>query len=127
MAEKKKYISVSDMFDGGGAGKSGVDFEGGILGTLGNALGGPKIFGNAFMDESEAPGDRTRVKHVEPVSYFDDLFDGGGIGYSGDYFDGTLYSSLANMLGIDPIGSERGQSGMFDPAMMFAQFYGGMR
>ena len=108
MAEKKKeYISFSDMFDGGGAGQSGPEFEGGgIISAIGNSLGGPKIFGGAFASGDDAPGGGTRIKHEQPVGMFTDAFDGGGFGYSGDYFEGGPYSMIANILGINPMGSE---------------------
>jgi hypothetical protein len=108
MAEKKKeYTSFSDMFDGGGAGQSGPEFEGGgIISAIGNSLGGPKIFGGAFASGDDAPGGGTRIKHEQPVGMFTDAFDGGGFGYSGDYFEGGPYSMIANILGINPMGSE---------------------
>jgi len=108
MAEKKKeYISFSDMFDGGGAGQSGPEFEGGgIISAIGNSLGGPKIFGGAFASGDDAPGGGTRIKHEQPVGIFTDAFDGGGFGYSGNYFEGGPYSMIANILGINPMGSE---------------------
>lgn len=108
MAEKKKeYISFSDMFDGGGPGQSGDTFEGGgIISTIGNALGGPKIFGNAFVSGDDAPGGGIRVKHSERVPFFVDAFDGGGFGYAGNYFSDGPYSILANILGLQPQGSE---------------------
>lgn len=40
MDERKGYLNLRDMFDGGGAGKFGDKFEGGgLLSMLGNALG----------------------------------------------------------------------------------------
>jgi len=40
------YINFRDMFDGGGRGRSGDRFEGGgLLSVIGNALGGPGMFG----------------------------------------------------------------------------------
>ena len=116
MAEKKKeYTSFSDMFDGGGPGQSGSQFEGGgIISAIGNSLGGPKIFGGAFASGDDAPGGGTRIKHEQPVPFMTDAFDGGGFGYSGDYFEGGPYSILANILGINPMGSE-------NPAQNFAQ------
>ena len=108
MAEKKKeYISFSDMLDGGGPGASGPEFEGGgIISAIGNSLGGPKIFGGAFASGDDAPGGGTRIKHEQPVGMFTDAFDGGGFGYAGDYFEGGPYSMIANILGINPMGSE---------------------
>ena len=118
MAEKKKeYTSFSDMFDGGGAGQSGPEFEGGgIISAIGNSLGGPKIFGGAFASGDDAPGGGTRIKHEQPVGMFTDAFDGGGFGYSGDYFEGGPYSMIANILGISPMGSENlAQTGAQNP------------
>ena len=108
MAEKKKeYISFSDMFDGGGPGASGPEFEGGgIISAIGNSLGGPSIFGNAFVSGDDAPGGGTRIKHSQPVPFMTDAFDGGGFGHSGDYFSDGPYSMIANILGIKPMGSE---------------------
>lgn len=108
MAEKKKeYISFSDMFDGGGPGASGPEFEGGgIISAIGNSLGGPSIFGNAFVSGDDAPGGGTRIPHSQPVPFMTDAFDGGGFGYSGDYFADGPYSMIANILGISPMGSE---------------------
>ena len=107
MAEKKKeYTSFSDMFDGGGPGASSDKFEGGgIISAIGNSLGGPSIFGNAFVSGDDAPGGGTRIKHEQPVPFMTDAFDGGGFGYSGDYFEGGPYSMIANILGINPMGS----------------------
>jgi len=108
MAEKtKEYISFSDMFDGGGAGQSCPEFEGGgIISAIGNSLGGPSIFGNSFVSGDDAPGGGTRIKHEQPVPFMTDAFDGGGFGYAGDYFSGGPYSMIANILGINPMGSE---------------------
>jgi hypothetical protein len=105
--KKKEYISFADMFDGGGAGQSGDKFEGGgIISEIGNALGGPKIFGNKFVGRGEAPGGGTRTRHEQPVGLLTDAFDGGGFGYSGNYFSDGPYSMLANVLGVQPQGSE---------------------
>lgn len=118
MAEKKKeYTSFSDMFDGGGPGASSDTFEGGgIISAIGNSLGGPKIFGGAFASGDDAPGGGTRIKHEQPVGFMTDAFDGGGFGYSGDYFEGGPYSMIANILGIKPMGSENlAQTGAQNP------------
>jgi hypothetical protein len=99
----KEYISFADRFDGGGPGQSGVNFEGGgIISDIGNALGGPSIFGNTFMRDGAAPGDRTRTAHTGKVPFWVDAQDGGGFGYSGDYFSGGPYSNLLNIAGIRP-------------------------
>jgi hypothetical protein len=115
--KEKSYTSFSDMFDGGGPGASGPEFEGGgIISAIGNSLGGPKIFGGAFASGDDAPGGGTRIKHEQPVSFMTDAFDGGGFGYSGDYFEGGPYSILANILGINPMGSENlAQNGAQNP------------
>lgn len=105
--KEKSYTSFSDMFDGGGPGQSGSQFEGGgIISEIGNSLGGPSIFGNAFVSGDDAPGGGTRIPHSQPVPFMTDAFDGGGFGYSGDYFSGGPYSMIANILGISPMGSE---------------------
>jgi len=105
--KEKSYTSFSDRFDGGGPGASGPAFEGGgIISAIGNSLGGPKIFGGTFASGDDAPGGGTRIKHEQPVPFMTDAFDGGGFGYSGDYFEGNPYSILANILGINPMGSE---------------------
>lgn len=45
-AEGNRVSALRDMFDGGGAGRSGPRFEGGgIISSLGNAMGGPASFG----------------------------------------------------------------------------------
>lgn len=107
MAKKKEYISFADRFDGGGPGQSGDQFEGGgIISAIGNALGGPKIFGNTFVSGDDAPGGGIRVKHENPVPFFVDAVDGGGFGYSGNYFGDGPFSILANLYGIKPVGSE---------------------
>lgn len=124
MAEKKKeYISFSDMFDGGGPGASSDTFEGGgIISAIGNSLGGPSIFGNAFASGDDAPGGGTRIKHSQPVPFMTDAFDGGGFGYSGDYFSGGPYSMIANILGISPMGSENlAQNAAPDPQIFSPQ------
>ena len=124
MAEKKKeYISFSDMFDGGGPGQSGPEFEGGgIISAIGNSLGGPSIFGNAFVSGDDASGGGTRIKHEQPVPFMTDAFDGGGFGYAGDYFSGGPYSMIANILGIKPMGSENlAQNAAQDPQIFTPQ------
>lgn len=121
--KEKSYTSFSDMFDGGGPGASGPTFEGGgIISAIGNSLGGPKIFGGAFASGDDAPGGGTRIKHEQPVPFMTDAFDGGGFGYSGDYFEGGPYSILANILGIKPFGSENlAQNAAPDPQIFAPQ------
>ena len=127
--KEKSYTSFSDMFDGGGAGASGPEFEGGgIISAIGNSLGGPSIFGNAFVSGDDAPGGGTRIKHSQPVPFMTDAFDGGGFGYAGDYFSGGPYSMLANILGINPMGSDSlAQNGAQDPQIFTPQGDPGMR
>lgn len=123
MAKKKEYISFADMFDGGGPGQSGDKFEGGgILSEIGNALGGPKIFGNAFVDRGEAPGGGARIKHEEPVGFLTDAFDGGGFGYRGNYFSDGPYSMLANAIGVQPQGSENFETSLRPQARPYFPF-----
>lgn len=121
--KEKSYTSFSDMFDGGGAGQSGPEFEGGgIISAIGNSLGGPSIFGNAFVSGDDAPGGGTRIKHSQPVPFMTDAFDGGGFGYAGDYFSGGPYSMIANILGINPMGSDSlAQNAAQDPQILTPQ------
>ena len=45
-AEGNRMSALRDMFDGGGPGRSGPTFQGGgIISSLGNAMGGPSAFG----------------------------------------------------------------------------------
>lgn len=89
------FTGLRDMFDGGGAGRSGDKFEGGgILSDIANRVARPT-------------GSRERTG----TSYARDMFDGGGMGASGPTFQGGgAYSGILNALGIRPAGYEaRGQ------------------
>ena len=57
------YISFADMFDGGGAGRSGDRFEGGLLSGLLNALGVTPYGYQDRMDERER---RARMASMPP-------------------------------------------------------------
>ena len=89
------FTGLKDMFDGGGAGKSGAKFEGGAgFSDIANKFGRPI-------------GSRERTG----TSFLQDAFDGGGLGASGQTFQGAgAYSGILNALGIRPMGYEqRGQ------------------
>ena len=88
-----RVSAFRDMFDGGGAGRSGASFEGSPLSTFGNALG-------MRPSGSDRPNPRQSAG-------FGDFFDGGGYGRSGQRFSGSNYSILANALGIKPMGYEQ--------------------
>ena len=88
-----RVSAFRDMFDGGGAGRSGASFEGSPLSTFGNALG-------IRPAGSDRPNPRQSAG-------FGDFFDGGGYGRSGQRFSGSGYSILANALGIKPMGYEQ--------------------
>lgn len=95
------FTGLRDMFDGGGAGKSGPRFEGGgVLSEVANRVARPVGY-----------ADRERSAGREPTSYFRDAFNGGGMGASGETFQGAGgYSGILNMLGVRPAGYEaRGQ------------------
>jgi hypothetical protein len=86
------YTSLRDMFDGGGPGRSGDRFEGGgMISSLGNAMGGPSMFGF-----NEGGGDTNRGAQIGRTvggMMFGPLgFVGGGL--------------LGNMLGGRGRGSE---------------------
>jgi hypothetical protein len=84
-----------DMRDGGGKGRSGGEFEGGgIISTIGNAMGGP---GNAPFTIG---GENNRIPNPAGTSFGRDLINGGGLGHMGDFHRGMgPYSLLANMGG----------------------------
>ena len=95
------FTGLRDMFDGGGAGKSGPKFEGGGgFSEIANRVARPVGY-----------ADRERSAGREPTSYVRDMFDGGGMGASGETFQGAGgYSGILNMLGVRPAGYEaRGQ------------------
>ena len=76
------YDSISDMFDGGGMGRSGNQFQGGgAISALGNAL---KIRPLGSTAPREQIGFRGRMGSRE---YFRDMFDGGGAGAKPRFID----------------------------------------
>lgn len=79
-----KFTGLKDMFDGGGAGRSGSKFEGGMFSNVLNSIG-VKPLGGGYDS-------------------FRDRFDGGGPGRSGDRFEGGLLSGALNTLGVKPLG-----------------------
>ena len=53
----EQYINLLDMFDGGGAGRSGDRFEGGgLLSALGNAMMRPAGYQNRMLDNKNSTG-----------------------------------------------------------------------
>ena len=103
----QRVSALRDMFDGGGAGRSGDAFRGGgAISALGNAL---KIRPLGSTAPREDIGFRGRMGSRE---YFRDMFDGGGAGRSSSagFADGP-YSGLANNLMtlglLRPIGAQR--------------------
>lgn len=60
MAEREGrggYTGLRDMFDGGGPGRSGSQFEGGgVLSSIGNAMGGPAAFSFGGDDSTRSRG-----------------------------------------------------------------------
>lgn len=59
-AEGNRVSALRDMFDGGGRGRSGSRFEGGgIISSIGNAMGGPAAFGGGGGDNRGAAIGRT--------------------------------------------------------------------
>ena len=104
------YTSIKDMFDGGGAGKSGAKFEGGgVLSAIGNAVARP--YGSRERGE---PDMRTGV-----LGFARDAVNGGGWGASGETFQGGPFGGMIgaglNAIGVRPMGyAERGQQLMQD-------------
>ena len=61
-----KFLNFLDMFDGGGRGASGAEFEGGLLSGLGNALFKPA--GYADREEERLSGIRPQSRPQRGVS-----------------------------------------------------------
>jgi len=93
------YTSIRDMFDGGGAGQSGAQFEGGgFLSAAANAIARPR----GSVDRGDADM-RTGIG-----GFLRDAVNGGGWGASGSTFQGAGgYSGLLNMLGVKPMGEDQ--------------------
>ena len=107
------YDGVKDMFDGGGAGQSGTSFSGGgLLSSAANRVATPR--GSRTSGGEMRPQSRPdmgammqRQQSQQKPTFFQDMFDGGGMGATGDSFKGAgLYSGLLNMLGIKPMGAQ---------------------
>jgi hypothetical protein len=137
-----RVSALRDMFDGGGPGRSGERFEGGgALSSLGNALGGPGMFGGGDgggMNMGRAAGSMMGGMAFGPIGgllggligqnmqggygYTDamgnqvsagtDMMDGGGRGMAGDTFQGGPFSGLLNALGVRPRGYDARQAAM---------------
>ena len=141
-SERGGFTSFRDMFDGGGPGRSGERFEGGgALSSLGNALGGPAMFGGGDgggMNMGRAAGSMMGGMAFGPIGgllggmigqnmqggygYTDamgnvvspqmDMRDGGGRGTYGDTFQGGLLSGILNAMGVRPAGYDARQAAM---------------
>lgn len=128
------FTSFRDMFDGGGAGQSGDRFQGGgILSSIGNAFGGPGMFGGGGeggFNMGQMAGSMAGGAIAGPfggllggllgqgigrgfgytdaagnvVSARQDMMDGGGRGMAGDTFQGGLLSAIFNAMGARPMG-----------------------
>lgn len=113
------YKNIKDMFDGGGKNATGQTFQGGgPLSAMANAMNiAPSGYhGRQAQINANAPAP-TRAAQMQQQSYrkptrgtknynfFQDIRDGGGMGYEGNNFRGSGgYSVLANMLGLQPMG-----------------------
>lgn len=96
MAER--YTSIRDMFDGGGAGQSGAQFEGGgFLSAAANAIARPQ--GSVERGDADM---RTGFG-----GFLRDAVNGGGWGASGSTFSGGLLSPFANAFGVKPMGEQQ--------------------
>lgn len=138
-ADRGGFTSFRDMFDGGGPGRSGDRFEGGgALSSLGNAFGGPGMFGGGEGGMGRAAGSVMGGMAFGPIGgllggligqnmqggfgYTDamgnvvspqmDMMDGGGRGMAGDTFQGGLLSGILNAMGIRPAGYDARQTAM---------------
>ena len=105
------YDSVGDMFDGGGAGRSGSTFSGGgPISSISNMVATPS--GSRGSEGQMRPQGRPDMQRMaagqsQKPNFLQDMFNGGGMGASGDTFQGAGgYSGLLNMLGIKPAGAQ---------------------
>ena len=116
------YDGIKDMFDGGGKLATGDTFQGGgPLSAMANAMNiapsgyharQAEISANAPAPTRAAQMQEQTYRKATPrgaknYSFFQDIRDGGGMGYEGNNFRGANgYSILANMLGLQPMGYE---------------------
>jgi hypothetical protein len=109
------FDSIGDMFDGGGAGASGGSFSGGgFVSDMANAVASP--YGSRPQGRPDIGA--MRAGQANP-SFLQDMFNGGGMGASGDAFKGGPLGGLLNRLGIDPYGTEdRATLASYDAARM---------
>ena len=105
------YDSVSDMFDGGGAGSSGSTFSGGgPISSISNMVASPRGSrgsGGQMRPQGRPDMQQMAARQSQKPNFLQDMFNGGGMGASGDKFQGAGgYSGLLNMLGITPMGAQ---------------------
>ena len=118
------FTSVRDMFDGGGAGRSGDTFQGGgLISAVGNAARvAPRGYhdnnsggGSGQSQSRAAPAQRGRAVSDRGIL---DFFDGGGLGARGSSFQGLPISTIFNTMGMRPQGSQvanpQQQVGLYD-------------
>lgn len=105
------YDSLGDMFDGGGAGQSGSSFSGGgPISSMANMVATPR--GSRGSEGQMRPQGRPDMQRMaagqsQKPNFLQDMFNGGGMGASGDTFQGLGgYSGLLNLLGVKPAGSQ---------------------
>ena len=105
------YDSVGDMFDGGGAGTSGSSFSGGgPISSMANVVADPR--GSRGSEGQMRPQGRPDMQRMaagqsQKPNFLQDMFNGGGMGASGDKFQGLGgYSGLLNLLGVKPAGAQ---------------------
>ena len=105
------YDSVGDMFDGGGAGRSGSTFSGGgPISSISNMVATPR--GSRGSEGQMRPQGRPDMQRMaagqsQKPNFLQDMFNGGGMGASGDKFQGAGgYSGLLNLFGVKPAGAQ---------------------
>ena len=123
---KAGFQGFTDMFDGGGPGASGGAFKGGgLLSQFGNNMRNEAAYQQQWGEQQHNQGLQRMFGHMggygQPwpggsmygaqrprlgdYSSFADMFDGGGVGRSGDTFQGGgLLSILGNLTGTKPRG-----------------------
>jgi len=120
------YDSVGDMFDGGGAGSSGSSFSGGgPVSSISNMVADPR--GSRGSEGQMRPQGRPDMQQMaarqsQKPNFLQDMFNGGGMGASGDKFQGAGgYSGLLNLFCAKPAGAhDRGTMPSYMEALQAA-------
>lgn len=98
------YSGLTDMLNGGGPGRSGSTFQGGLLSGALNAAG-IRPLGSGSSGGSSGGSSSGSRGGLGGYSGLSDMVNGGGPGASGSSFQGGPYSTALNTVGVRPMGS----------------------